>query len=567
MRLIALLCLVWCLAATAYAQVTPPSGSSTSQTDIDINYNRPKEYEIAEITVSGVQFLDPNSMISVSGLRVGDRITVPGDDISTAIRKIWALSLVGDVDIEATRIEGDKIWLNIKMTERARLARFSFKGIRKGESDALTDKIKLIKGKIVTDALVKNTQLAVRKYFVDKGFLNTTVKPMQVRDSTLPGNAVALVFVVDKKRKVKINEIVFEGNQDFTDAKLRKKLKKTKQREIYHVFTPSKFVANQYEEDKDKLAKFYSKNGYRDFRIVSDTVYAHDGRTVNVRLNIEEGRKYYYRNINWDGNYLYTDAQLASILKIKKGDVYNVEELEKRLTFNPTGEDITSLYMDYGYLFFNIQPEEVSIVGDSVDVVLRVNEGEQATINKVTLSGNTQTSDHVVLRELRTIPGQKFSRRNILRTQQELGALQFFDPQKINPNIQPNPTDGTVDIEWQVEEKPSDQIQLSGGWGGAIGFVGTVGLTFNNFSSRKLFDRNAWRPVPKGDGQRLSLQVQANGRSFQNYSFSFSEPWFGGRKPHTLNFSVSHSVNSNQWGRAMQEWNARRFGTDFANNN
>lgn len=556
MRIILFLLISCCFAVTAYAQVTP-SGSSTSQNGIDINYNRPREYEIAEITVSGIQFLDPNSMISVSGLKVGDRITIPGDDLSAAIRKIWALSLVGDVDIQATKVEGDKVWLNILLTERARLAKFSFKGIRKGESDNLTDKIKLIKGKIVTDALIKNTQLAVRKYFVDKGFLNTTVKVTQVRDTLLPGNSTTLIFNIDKKRKVKINEIVFDGNSVFSEAKLHKKLKKTKEKKIYHIFTPSKFIATQYEEDKEKLAKFYSANGYRDFRIVSDTIFPNDGKTINVHLKIEEGKKYYYRNIQWDGNYLYTDAQLATILKIKKGDVYNVEELEKRLTFNPTGEDITSLYMDYGYLFFNIQPEEVAIVGDSVDVVLRVNEGEQATINKVSLSGNTQTSDYVVLRELRTIPGQKFSRRNVLRTQQELGALQFFDPQKITPNIQPNPSDGTVDIDWQVEEKPSDQIQLSGGWGGAVGFVGTVGLTFNNFASRKIFYPHAWKPVPKGDGQRLSLQMQANGKSFQNYSFSFSEPWFGGKKPHTLSFSVSHSVNSNNFGRIMQSYYAR----------
>ncbi|MDJ1483158.1 outer membrane protein assembly factor BamA [Cytophagaceae bacterium YF14B1] len=555
MRKIILLFFSCCFAVTAYSQIAP-SGSSTS-TNVDINYNRPKEYEIAEITVTGIQFLDPNSMISVSGLKVGDRITVPGDDISSAIRKIWALSLVGDVDIKATKIEGDKIWLNIHLTERARLAKFSFRGIRKGESDALTDKIKLIKGKIVTDALIKNTQLAVRKYFVDKGFMNTVVKVNQVRDTSLPGNSVTLIFNVDKKRKVKIHEIEFDGNSIFSDAKLHKKLKKTKEKKIYHIFTPSKYIATQYEEDKDKLAKFYSSNGYRDFRIISDTVFAHNSKTINIHLKIEEGKKYYYRNIYWEGNYLYSNEQLASILKIKKGDVYNVEELEKRLTFNPTGEDITSLYMDYGYLFFNIQPEEISVVNDSVDVLLHINEGEQATINKVTLAGNTQTSDYVVLRELRTIPGQKFSRRNILRTQQELGALQFFDPQKITPNIQPNQSDGTVDIEWQVEEKPSDQIQLSGGWGGAVGFVGTVGLTFNNFSSRKIFDRQAWRPVPKGDGQRLSLQVQANGKSFQNYSISFSEPWFGGKKPNTLSFSVSHSINSNNFGKTLQNYYAR----------
>ncbi len=537
----------------------------TTQAQIlgDVNYTRPKQYVIADITVSGIQFLDPNSMISVSGLKIGDRITIPGDEISTAIRKIWALSIVGDVDIQASKIEGEKIWLNIHMTERSRLAKFVFKGIRKGESDALTDKIKLIKGKIVTDALIKNTQLAVRKYFVDKGFKNTAVKVNQVRDTTLPGNSVALIFVVDKKHKVKINELVFDGNTEFSDAKLRKKFKKTKQREIYHIFTPSKYIASLYAEDKEKLTRFYNSKGYRDFRIISDTIFTHDEKSVNVHLTIEEGKKYYYRNIYWEGNYLYTDKQLAGVLKIKKGDIYNVEELEKRLTFNPTGEDITALYMDYGYLFFNIQPEEVAVEGDSVDIVLRINEGEQATINRVSISGNTATSDYVILRELRTVPGQKFSRRNLLRTQQELGALQYFDPQKITPNVQPNPSDGTVDIEWQVEEKPSDQIQLSGGWGGSVGFVGTVGLVFNNFSTRKLFDIHSWRPVPKGDGQRVSLQAQANGPAFQNYSFSFSEPWFGGRKPNTFSFSVSHSITSNNYGRVLSDYYNRLYGSGF----
>ena len=552
MRQIPILIILCFFAATAYAQVTPPSGSSTSGGDIVVDYNRPKQYEIAGITVTGVQFLDANSMISVSGLRVGDKITVPGDDISSAVRKIWALSLVGDVDIQATKIEGEKIYLDIHLTERARLARFSFRGIRKGESDALTEKIKLIKGKIVTDALVKNTQLAVRKYFVDKGFMNTVVKVNQVRDTAIPGNATALIFNVDKRSKVKVYEVKIDGNTAFTDYKLRKKLKKTKQREVYRFFTPSKFISAKYIEDKEKLIAFYNVKGYRDARLVEDTVFRHNDKTVSVHLKIEEGKQYHYRNIDWEGNYLYTDTQLAAILKLKKGDIYNVEELQKRITFNPTGEDITSLYMDYGYLFFNVQPEEVAVVGDSVDIVMRISEGEQATINKVSLSGNTQTSDHVVLRELRTIPGQKFSRRNILRTQQELGALQFFDPQKINPNIQPNPADGTVDIDWEVEEKPSDQIQLSGGWGGFTGFIGTVGLTFNNFAAKKLLDRSAWRPVPKGDGQRLSLQIQSNGSFSQNYAVSFSEPWFGGKKPHTFSVGFNHSIQNNNFGPNSQ---------------
>jgi outer membrane protein insertion porin family len=368
-----------------------------------------------------------------------------------------------------------------------------------------------------------------------------------VKDSSALGNSVALVIEVDKNRKVKINSIQIEGNQVFADNKLKRKLKGTKEKKITHVFTPSKFIRSKYEEDKQKLIKFYNSEGYRDAVIVSDTVKPHDDRTIDIVINVEEGQKYYYRNITWEGNYKYTDEQLGRVLGLNKGDVYNVEELEKRLTFNPTGSDITSLYMDDGYLFFNVRPVEAGVTGDSVDIEMRITEGEQATISRVTVAGNTQTSDHVALREMYTIPGRKFSRTDVINTQRELSALGFFDPEKTNPEINPNPADGTVDINWVVEEKPSDQIELSGGWGGFYGFVGTLGLTFNNFSTRKLFDWSAWRPIPKGDGQKLSLRVQASGPSFQSYSASFTEPWFGGKRRNALSISLSHSVQSDFW--------------------
>jgi outer membrane protein insertion porin family len=459
------------------------------------------------------------------------------------------------VDINYTKIEGEKIYLNIALKERARLSKFTFKGIRKGETETLSDKIKLIKGKIVTDALVKNTQLAVRKHFIDKGFFNAKVNIRQVKDSSALGNSVALVIEVDKNRKVKINSIQIEGNQVFADNKLKRKLKGTKEKKITHVFTPSKFIRSKYEEDKQKLITYYNSQGYRDAVILSDTVKPHDDRTIDIVINLEEGQKYYYRNVTWEGNYKYTDEQLGRVLGINKGDVYNVEELEKRLTFNPTGSDITSLYMDDGYLFFQVRPVEVGVTGDSVDIEMRITEGEQATISRVTVAGNTQTSDHVALREMYTIPGRKFSRTDVINTQRELSALGFFDPEKTTPEINPNPADGTVDINWVVEEKPSDQIELSGGWGGFYGFVGTLGLTFNNFSTRKLFDWSAWRPIPKGDGQKLSLRVQASGPSFQSYSASFTEPWFGGKRRNALSVSLSHSVQSDFW-------NNRRFDTN-----
>jgi len=542
--------------ASAQFKVAPPDDVDSAASDI--NYDQPKEYEIADITATGLQFIQPEGIISVSGLKVGDRIQVPGEDISNAIRKIWNLSIVGDVDINYTKIEGDKIYLNIAMKERARLSKFTFKGIRKGETETLSDKIKLIKGKIVTDALVKNTQLAVKKHFMDKGFFNAKVNIRQVKDSSALGNSVALVIEVDKNRKVKINSIGIEGNEVFADKKLKRKLKGTKEKKITHVFTPSKFIRSKYEEDKQKLIKFYNSEGYRDAVILNDTVKTHDDRTIDVVINLEEGQKYYFRNISWEGNYKYTDEQLGRVLGLNKGDVYNVEELEKRLTFNPTGSDITSLYMDDGYLFFNVRPVEVGVTGDSVDIEMRITEGEQATISRVTVSGNTQTSDHVALREMYTIPGRKFSRTDVINTQRELSALGFFDPEKTNPEINPNPADGTVDINWVVEEKPSDQIELSGGWGGFYGFVGTLGLTFNNFSTRKLFDWSAWRPIPKGDGQRLSLRVQASGPSFQSYSASFTEPWFGGKRRNAFSLSLSHSVQSDFF-RNRRDGTSRNF--------
>jgi outer membrane protein insertion porin family len=540
-----------------------PSGSGNTS----VSYSEPKEYEIAEITVSGANFLDPNALISITGLKVGDRIKVPGDDISNAIKKLWDQGILGDVRISYTKIEGDKIFLDVFLKERPRLSKFTFKGIKKGETDALTEKIKLIRGKVVDDALIKNTQMTIKKHFVEKGYLNTSVNMVQVQDSAR-GNTVTLKINVDKKKKVKINELAINGNEIFSDKKLRRKLKKTKQRALFRIFTPSKFIATQYEEDKKKLIAFYNTEGYRDAIIVSDSVYAHDENTINVVINLEEGEKYYYRDVTWEGNYVYTDEQLSAVLGISKGDVYNIAELEKKLTFNPNGSDITSLYMDDGYLFFNIEPVEVGIEGDSVDIEMRIVEGPQATINQVRVVGNTRTSDHVILREIRTLPGQKFNRSLLIRTQREISTLGYFDPEKVNPVPIPNQSDGTVDIEYQVEERPSDQIELSGGWGGGgrngigVGFVGTLGVVFNNFSTRKLFRWGEWGGVlPSGDGQRLAIRFQASGRQFQTYSFTFTEPWLGGRKRNTFTIGINHTVN--RPGLGYENYYRRIYGPDY----
>jgi len=509
-------------------------------TPIDINYVEPKEYEIGGIEVRGVKFLDPNNVISLTGLKVGDVITVPGEKISSAIRKLWEFGILGDIDISASRTEGKFIFLIFNLKERPRLSRFTFKGTKKAESDDLRDKIKLTSGRVVTDALIKNTQLAIKKFYMDKGFLNAKVNLVQIEDSAIY-NGVVLRIEVNKGRKVKIDQIDIDGNEFYTDEQIRRKMKDTKEKRWYRIFKASKYVKTKFEEDKEKIISFYNKNGYRDAEIEMDTLVRLSDNRIRLSMKINEGKKYYFRHVRWTGNYLYTSAQLSEVLGIKAGDIYNQETLQKKLTYNPNGADISSLYMDDGYLFFNVDPVEVSIENDSIDIEMRISEGSQATIDKVTVSGNHKTSDKVVLREIRTLPGEKFSRSDLIRTQRELSQLGYFNPETIGINPVPNPEKGTVDIHYTVEEKPSDQVELSGGWGGYYGFVGTAGLSFNNFSLRKVPHLREWQPLPGGDGQRLSLRAQANGPQFQSYTLSFTEPWLGGRKPTSLTVSLNNS--------------------------
>ena len=579
--------LMLCAAFDSLAQFRKrdrPSSVSPS-TENNLNYASPTEYTIAGIEVTGLNVLDKNAMISISGLKVGDKIKIPGDAVTSAIRKIWKYGLVGDITIEISKIEGENIYLNIVLAERARLTSFYFTGINKTQESGLKEDLNLIRGKIVNDAMIRNTELAVKKYFVKKGFLNTEVKITQEKD-TLANDGIKLKIGVNPKSKVKINALAFEGNDNIDDVVLKRKLKKTKEharfilhrtllREIFspsrhlgpatkvswketkefinenvklNIFASSKFIRSDYEEDKKKLIAFYNSRGYRDAEIVIDTIYNFDDKTINLDFKIYEGPKYYFRNILWSGNYIYTDKQLDAVMGISKGDVYNKDLIDKKLTFNPKGLDISGLYMDDGYLFFRINPVEVAVIGDSIDVEMRIFEGEQATINEVTITGNERTSDHVIRRELSTVPGVKFRRADIIRTQQSLSQLGYFAPDKVGQNLVPNPANGTVDIEWQVEEQSNDQIELSGGWGGYYGFVGTLGLTFNNFSVRNIPHIRKWKPLPVGDGQRLSLRVQANGPAYQSYSFSFTEPWLGGRKPHSFTVSLNSSVQRQLYG-------------------
>ena len=501
--------------------------------NMGIDPANPKEYIISEVTVSGTQFLDPNSMISISGLKPGDKIRIPGPAVTSSLKKMMDFGTLDDVEILATKIEGDKVWLNINIKERPRLYKVSFSGIRKGEKETLTDKVKLIKGRVITPTVIKNTQLVIKKYYMDKGFFNTKVKVVQIPDSSR-GQAT-LNFNIEKGKKVKIEKIDIQGNTAISDATLKRKMKGTKQKRIGRLFNPSKYIPKKYDEDKEKLIAYFRKNGYRDATIEFDSII-NNGQTISIVMKIDEGIKYFYRNITWSGNYLYPSKFLSDRLGISKGAVYNPEELDKKLNGVP-GSDISSIYMDDGYLYFRVEPTEKAVEGDSIDIELRMFEGKQATINRILLNGNTKTSDRVVLRELFTLPGQKFSKTEIINTQRQLSQMGYFNPEKIQINPIPNQSDGTVDIEYTVEEKPSDQIELSGGWGGYIGFVGTLGLVFNNFSLKNIPNRETWKPLPSGDGQKLSVRFQANGKQYQTYSLGFSEPWLGGKKP--INFGVS----------------------------
>ncbi len=512
----------------------------TGSSSVELNYAAPKEYEIAEITTTGSKYYDGNSMVSLSGLRVGDKIKVPGDAITSAIKKLMGQGILEEVEVDAVKIEGDKIWLNLVIKERPRLFKLQYTGIKKGEQETLNDKVKAYKGKIVTATVKKNIDLAIRKFYQDKGYLNIAIKIAEKTDSSRGNNATMKIDIV-KGNKVKISEIKFVGVTELSESTVRKKLKNTKQKAFYKLFSPSKYIPKKFEEDKIKLIEFYNKKGYRDAQILMDSVYKDGDKYVKILMKIEEGKQYHYRNIYWEGNYIYPDSVLSEILAIKKGDVYNVEDLEKRLNGKPQ-EDVSSAYMDNGYLFYQCEPVETAVAGDSIDITFRMTEGKQATINRVILNGNTKTSDHVVMREIRTLPGQKFSKSAIIRTVRELSTIGYFNPEKIVPNPIPK-SDGTVDIEYNVEEKPSDQIELSGGWGGYIGFVGTLGVTFNNFSARNITNLSAWKPLPSGDGQKLSVRFQANGSSFQNYSLSFTEPWLGGKKPNSFSITLSRSIS------------------------
>ena len=517
------------------------------------DYDKPKEYVLSGINVESSGTTDKNTLIALSGLTIGKTISVPGPEIADAIKKLWKQGLYSNIEVEVENIVGNTVFLLIRVTERPRIEKFAFSGVNKSQADDLREKINFIRGTIFTEPKKMGASRIIKNFYQEKGFYNANV---DIRSTLNNRNEVTIQLDVKKGARTKIRNIDIVGNKDFSDKQLRKKFKETKQKRFFRIFKRSKFIRGSFTEDKDKLITFYQSQGYRDARIITDSVYASGKNKLKIDLTLFEGIKYYYRNITWAGNYKYDDKYLATLLGLKKGAIYNTAELEKRITIDPNGTDISSLYMDDGYLFFNITPVEVVVIGDSIDVELRIFEGPQATNEKIIVEGNDKTSDYVILREIRTLPGNKFSRSDVIRSQREILSLGYFDQETLNPQPSPDINRGTVDIKYKVDEKPNDQFQLQGGWGGRMrdntgrviggGFLGTVSVTFNNFSSRRFFQKEAWKRgfLPSGDGQKLTLAYQTQGPTFQNFSVGFVEPWFGGKKPNSLGVNTNYSIQN-----------------------
>ncbi len=516
---------------------TGPIFAQDDGTNFSISYSQPQEYTIAGIEVMGVRYLDENVLIQISGLSVGQEVTIPGATIADAISRLWGHQLFSDVKIEASKIEGRNIWLNIHLQERPRLTAVNYYGVSKSEENDIKDKVAFISGSQITDNQLSRAQRLIENIFHEKGFMNAEITVLQ-RDNPDQENSVFIDITVDKKEKVKIDEIVFHGVENVKTSQLERAMKKTNARKLTNFFKSKKFQEEEFDTDKNNLVNKYYEEGYRDAVIVADTVTSVDNGRVRIDLYVEEGDKYYFGDINWVGNSIYPSEYLSAYLGIQKGDVFNQTLLDERLN---TDEDaLSNLYLDAGYLFFNLEPVEATIDNDTINYEMRIYEGNQATINDVIITGNTKTHEHVARRELYTYPGDLFSKTNIVNSVMRLSNLGHFNQEAINPVPLPNIEDGTVDIKYELEEKSNDQITVSGGWGARM-FIGTVGLTFANFSVRNIFNKDAWKPLPTGDGQTLSLNAQTSGKFYNTYSLSFVEPWLGGVKPNSLSFSISRS--------------------------
>ncbi len=554
--------------------------------------NTSNEYIVGGITISGSKYLDEELLISISGISPGDKVKLPNDpQLAKAIQNLWKQNLFANIEINTERIQGDKIFLDIHISERPRLSKYNFKGIKDNDAKEVKEKIGLVKSKVITEATKQNAVERIKKYFVEKGYTNVKVNVIEKPDTSLLNTAI-LTFIINKGQKVKINQINIFGNENASMFKLKKSMKGSKEMARisrvsantesvyginksyfndyingkgylsisktaqliepyirYGIFSASKFNEKKYEEDKQNIIEYYNSIGFRDAAILADTFYAASNGHLNIDLKVAEGNRYYFGDIEWKGNTKYTADDLSKLTGIKKGDIYNQELLNKRVGKVPTaeGDDIGSLYLDDGYLAFNTDISEKSIIDDTINFEIRVVEGEQYTLRNINISGNDKTHEHVIRRELYTLPGNKFSRQDIIRSQREIANLGFFDAEKIG--IQPVPhNDGTVDIDYSLTEKSADQLELQAGFGGGLGITGTLGVSFNNFALKNIGKLKEWDPLPMGDGQKLSIRGQANGKWYNSVTGSFTEPWLGGKKPNSLSLSLYRTYYAGTFG-------------------
>jgi outer membrane protein insertion porin family len=572
----------------------------------------PKEYTVAGISIVGIHHLDTSIVLSISGIQVGDKIMIPGSDVfSKSIQNLWRQKLFSNVQIYLTKVQDEKIWIELNVSERPRLGNFKFVGAKKTEAEELQGKMALAKQTIITENMRRNIVEIGEKYYQDKGFQNVKVWLDEKPDPSF-ANSNFITIHIDKGEKVRVDEVRIFNNENVEELKLKKQMKGTKEMSKltlypktipspygtlkkmsfkewfndwgilsfsktkqlidpyfrFKLFSSAKFNRTKFEEDKEKLVHYYNSLGYRDAQIVADTIVFDSSISrskINLDLKVNEGHRYYFGNITWKGNSKYSDSLLSVTLGINKGDIYNLDILNKRLgkEMSQEGGDISGAYMDDGYLFFRVEAVETAVYNDTIDHEIRIIEGPQARIKNVTIAGNERTKDHVIRRELRTIPGELFSRSELIRSQRELANLQYFNQETINPGVVPNADDGTVDINWKLEEKSSDQLELSAGWGGGIGLTGTLGVSFNNFSIRNIWKRSAWDPLPTGDGQKLSLRVQSNGRAFRSYNFSFTEPWLGGKKKNSFTVAYNNSKYSNAYDPYTGTFDRARSDTNY----
>ncbi|WP_431137075.1 outer membrane protein assembly factor BamA [Psychroserpens mesophilus] len=508
------------------------------------SFDNGKSYIIEEVTVTGNTNFSETTIVSFSGLRKGEQIIIPGEQISNAVKKLWTSKLFSSIDIYLVKTEGNKAYLEINLADLPELNELEIQGVKKSKKEDIIKDNNLTKGVKVTENLITTTRNFLTNKYKKNGFLNTkvTVNTTEVPNDSIEKSRVNMLVYIDKGEKVKIDKITFNGNEKLSDKKLRKAMKNTKKKNFLRFLKRSKYIEEDYKEDLVNIIDKYKENGYRDARIISDSIIYKDKKTISLDITLEEGEQYKFGKITFVGNSVYTDEQLHSVLRIKEGETYNGVELRKRIADDtkPDALDLTNLYQNNGYLFSSINPVEVSAEGNVIDMEIRISEGKPAYFNNVSVTGNDRTNDHVIYRELRTKPGQLYSKANVIRTIRELGQLGFFDAQLLTPDFKNmNPNEGTVDLEYTVVERGSSQIELQGGYGGG-GFIGTLGLSFNNFAIKDIFKKEAYKPLPMGDGQTLALRLQAS-RFFQTYSFSFSEPWLGGKRPVQLSTSLSHT--------------------------